>query len=304
MADRVSPGTKPEKLHVGIPMDYNVEEIEPAVRRAWQRSIDTLKDHGHVVIPVQLPTTKHALSAYYVLAPAEASSNLARFDGVRYGSRAEESDGDVLYAQSRSSHFGEEVKSRILLGTFSLSAAAVDNYFIQAQKIRRMVQNDFNAIFALAHPLLRDAASASSSSRSEADGQEKEASPPKVDILLCPTAPNLPPTIDSLIAIRESAGASSPIEPYLSDVFTVPASLAGLPAISVPVEMDEIDRRLYPDVASAGIQVIGQYGDDAQVLSVAELLEQWLSPRRSIQRGDEWEQSLSRIELEERYHEG
>ena len=297
MVDRVSRRTKARKLRVGIPMDYNIEEIEPAVRRAWQRSINTLKDHGHKVIPIQLPTTKHALSAYYILAPAEASSNLARFDGVRYGSRAEESDGDVLYAQSRSSYFGEEVKSRILLGTFSLSAAAIDNYFIQAQKIRRMVQDDFNTAFALAHPLLRDPTS-TLSSRSEGGRQEEEASPTKVDVLLCPTAPTLPPTIDSLIAIQESADASSPLEAYLNDIFTVPASLAGLPAISVPVEIDEIDRRLYPDVASAGIQVIGQYGDDAQVLSVAELLERWLSPRRSIQRGDEWEQSLSRIELE------
>jgi aspartyl-tRNA(Asn)/glutamyl-tRNA(Gln) amidotransferase subunit A len=205
---------------------------------------------------VSLPTTQYALSAYYVLAPAEASSNLAKYDGVRYGSRAEGKDGtpsSVLFAKTRGQYLGAEVKRRILLGAFTLSADAIDNYFIQAQKVRRLVSEDFNEIFAAPNPLI--------------DGYEgnKEG----VDVLLCPTAPTLPP---SLSEVKQQ----EPLNAYMNDVFTVPASLAGLPAISVPVHLDEEDRNAVlqdSDITeTAGMQIIGQYGNDALVLTVAQQL--------------------------------
>lgn len=216
-----------------------------------------------MIQPVSLPATRHALSAYYVLAPAEASSNLAKYDGVRYGTRAEGPDSDgkpngYLYANTRGSGFGPEVKRRILLGTFSLSADAMDNYFIKAQRVRRLVQQDFNAVFAAAHPLAVD----------EAPGAAR---PQKadVDVLVCPTAPSPPPKLASLTGA--SAGLS-PLDAYVNDVFTVPASLAGLPAISVPVTTSESNHDLEAGEV-AGIQIMGQYGDDELVMEVGEMLE-------------------------------
>lgn len=211
---------------------------------------------------MSLPATQHALSAYYVLAPAEASSNLAKYDGVRYGTRAEGPDSDgqpdsYLYANTRGRGFGPEVQRRILLGTFSLSADAMDNYFIQAQRVRRLIQQDFNAVFAASHPLADETSSAARSSKTD------------VDVLVCPTAPSSPPELSSLTGV---SSVSSPLDAYVNDVFTVPASLAGLPAISVPVTTSSP----YQDSKAeelAGIQVIGQYGDDELVMKVGELLE-------------------------------
>lgn len=212
---------------------------------------------------MSLPATKHALSAYYVLAPAEASSNLAKYDGVRYGTRADGPDSDgqadsYLYANTRGLGFGPEVQRRILLGTFSLSADAMDNYFIQAQRVRRLVQKDFNAIFAAPNPLAGSATS-----------DTTQASTGDVDVLVCPTAPSSPPELSSL---TDASAISSPLDAYVNDVFTVPASLAGLPAISVPVTTSKTDDdSKAPELA--GIQIIGQYGDDELVMNVAELLE-------------------------------
>lgn len=190
------------------------------------------------------------MSAYYILAPAEASSNLAKYDGVRYGSRAEGIDGtpeSVLFAQTRGQGFGSEVQRRILLGAFTLSAQAIDNYFIQAQKVRRLVQQDFNKVFATQNPLVTNTP--------EVAGEGD-----KVDVIVCPTAPTLAP---SLASIKDQ----DPIHAYMNDVFTVPASLAGLPAVSVPVRIP-MNREDVEE--SAGIQVIGQYGDDRLVLQVAD----------------------------------
>ncbi|KAJ5152816.1 Glutamyl-tRNA(Gln) amidotransferase subunit A [Penicillium canariense] len=247
-------------LRIGVPLEYNIKELTPSVRRAWLLSLAHLQEQGHTIHPVSLPTTKHALSAYYVLAPAEASSNLAKYDGVRYGTRAEGPDSDgqpdgYLYASTRGNGFGAEVQRRILLGTFSLSADAMDNYFIQAQRVRRLVQQDFNAVFTATHPLA--AADAPETARSgTAD----------VDVIVCPTAPSPPPRLSDVSA------DSSPLDAYVNDVFTVPASLAGLPAISVPVTVAESEQN--PHAAEvAGIQVIGQYGDDELVMKVGELLE-------------------------------
>ncbi len=151
----------------GMPIEYNIEELEPCVRDAWAASAARLQERGARVVPVSLPSTRHALSAYYVIAPAEASSNLAKYDGVRYGRRdgagatygqqgsvANDDAGDgVLYANTRGSGFGEEVQRRILLGSYTLSSEAMDNYFIQAQKVRRLVQRDFDRAFRLPNPL-------------------------------------------------------------------------------------------------------------------------------------------------------
>lgn len=249
---------KQESLRIGIPLDYNIATLQPAVKNAWMRALRALAAKGHTLHPVRLPASQHALSAYYVLAPAEASSNLAKYDGVRFGSRAEGVDGtpsSVLFAKTRREHFGSEVQRRILLGAFTLSADAIDNYFIQAQKVRRLVQQDFNNVFAKANPLLR-------TSTANEEG---------VDILLCPTAPTLAPSLSSI-------QNQDPIHAYMNDVFTVPASLAGLPAVSVPIHITDAETESLhgsQDIRdSAGIQIIGQYGDDKRVLHAAWDLQQ------------------------------
>jgi aspartyl-tRNA(Asn)/glutamyl-tRNA(Gln) amidotransferase subunit A len=234
------------RLRIGIPMEYNTSEIDPIVRKAWASSLKSLQKLGHQLIPISLPSTQLALSAYYVLAPAEASSNLAKYDGVRYGTRPEGLDmhNGVLYAKTRDQGLGPEVRRRILLGSYSLSSEAIDNYFIKAQKIRRLIQREFDSVFSRPN-LLHDTACL--------------AGDPGVDILVCPTAANLPPKLSELTNM-------TPVQTYMTDVFTVPASLAGLPAISVPVPTEE-------GAGAIGIQVIGQYGTDELVLDVAKLMQ-------------------------------
>lgn len=267
-------------LRVGVPIEYNISELASSVRHVWLNALAHLEELGHTIHPVSLPATKLALSAYYVLAPAEASSNLAKYDGVRYGTRAEGKDGGddpdgYLYARTRGQGFGAEVKRRILLGAFSLSADAMDNYFIQAQKVRRLVQADFDAVFDAQNPLL--AASSIPVGLQDLGGQQgQKKTSPTVDVLIAPTAPSIPPRLSSLVDKTDSL---SSLDAYLNDVFTVPASLAGLPAISIPVcrtgaisspqennlEVSEID--------NVGLQIIGQFGDDELVLKVGEMLE-------------------------------
>ncbi|KAM5446322.1 Trimeric GatFAB AmidoTransferase(AdT) complex subunit [Microsporum audouinii] len=255
------------RLRIGVPLEYNIHELSSDVRTAWQRTLQHLQSHGHTIHPVSLPATKQALSAYYVLAPAEASSNLSKYDGVRYGTRDidfADNAGDYLYSNTRGMGFGAEVRRRILLGTLSLSADKIDNYFIQAQKVRRLVQSDFNSVFRLWHPLLHTPSTVSN--QQDASSNKEIETDTKVDILVCPTAPSTPPTIKAL-------ENSSPTEAYTNDVFTVPSSLAGLPSLSVPVSFQsELPGR--PSlIDSAGIQVIGQFGDDNMVLDVGEILE-------------------------------
>lgn len=209
--------------------------------------------------------TKSALSAYYILAPAEASSNLAKYDGVRYGtpyanhSAEQQAQESYVYAKTRGEGFGPEVKRRIMLGAFTLSAQAIDNYFIQAQRIRRLVQHDFNTAFAAEHPLA-----------AHTPATEQQNRQGGVDVIICPTAPSSPPTIPNVANAKE---AKSPLDAYINDVFTVPASLAGLPAISVPVS-GVGSGSIQKSEDLAGIQVIGQYGDDGLVLKVGKLLEE------------------------------
>ena len=256
MASNRTPTQK--RLRVGVPLDYNIHELSPAIKRTYINLLHKLQSQGHTLVPVSLPSTQLALSAYYVLAPAEASSNLAKYDGIRYGYRTSGPDALPreklpLYARTRGEGFGHEVKRRILLGAYTLSSEARDNYFIQAQKVRRLVQQDFDRAFAKPNPLL-------------------DAVPPAeagVDVLLAPTAPTLPPTV-------EEVRNQTPVESYMNDVFTVPASLAGLPAVSVPVSLpaEVREKTEASDVKTAGMQVIGQFGDDRLVLYVARMIEE------------------------------
>jgi aspartyl-tRNA(Asn)/glutamyl-tRNA(Gln) amidotransferase subunit A len=226
--------------------------------------------------PVRLPTTQQALSAYYVLAPAEASSNLAKYDGVRFGSRAEGTDGtpdSVLFAKTRGLGFGPEVQRRILLGAFSLSAQAIDNYFIQAQKVRRLVQQDFNRVFAMPNPLL--------------DTEETTVDTEGVDVIICPTAPSAAPSLGAI-------ETQDPVHSYMNDVFTVPASLAGLPAITLPTAAPchegKPKNSKVPDsfFNTVGLQIIGQYGDDELVLNAAKMLEGITPQNRSGPEATAW----------------
>jgi aspartyl-tRNA(Asn)/glutamyl-tRNA(Gln) amidotransferase subunit A len=262
-------------LRIGIPIDYNIDTLQPVVRKTWIRQLKHLWNRGHSLHPIRLPTTQQALSAYYVIAPAEASSNLAKYDGVRFGSRAEGIDGtpdSVLFAKTRGQGFGAEVQRRILLGAFSLSAEAIDNYFIQAQKVRRLVQQDFNSVFTQPNPLFEH----------ETASKESEG----VDVIICPTAPSMAPSLAE-VETQDS------IHSYMNDVFTVPASLAGLPAVSIPtsVRLGEDDPKVPGSTESifntVGLQIIGQYGDDELVLDAAKIMADVL-PSPQAQQGPDF----------------
>jgi aspartyl-tRNA(Asn)/glutamyl-tRNA(Gln) amidotransferase subunit A len=261
-----------KQIRIGVPIEYNIQELQPIIRDAWSRVLEQLQKMGHIIVPVSLPSTKHALSAYYVLAAAEAASNLAKYDGVRYGTSSNENDdaGTVLYDSVRGNGFGDEVKRRILLGSYTLSSEAIDNYFIQAQKVRRIVQRDFDWIFATPNPL-RLPEQFDLSDLDEGIQLEDKLGPAQVDVLVCPTAPTLPPPLEEI-------SNQAPVDSYMNDVFTVPASLAGLPAVSVPVDI----ARSRDNVSFAGIQVIGQYWDDYLVLRVGGLIQTSAQSRKSV----------------------
>ncbi|EEY16109.1 glutamyl-tRNA(Gln) amidotransferase subunit A [Verticillium alfalfae VaMs.102] len=259
------------RLKVGLPLEYNIEELDPQIHAAWVKTAETLQELGVDVVPVSLPSTRHALSAYYVIAPAEASSNLAKYDGVRYGKRGEGSDatGQVLYSETRGNGFGDEVKRRILLGSYSLSSEAMDNYFIQSQKVRKLVQRDFDRVFRLENPLYDEQQFDLSDMTGDVE-LENKLGPQQVDFLLCPTAPSFPPRI-------EDVEKQTPVQSYTNDVFTVPASLAGLPAISIPVPIQFPSPEADDSRKVAGLQIIGQYWDDKRVLQIARRLAEKLA---------------------------
>ncbi|KAJ1968632.1 Trimeric GatFAB AmidoTransferase(AdT) complex subunit [Dispira parvispora] len=257
---------------VGIPQEYMLAELDTGMQSAWQQAAEALAAKGATIIPVSCPHTRYALSSYYILAPAEASSNLARYDGVRYGhavetealSAASSSVGVTpgLYSATRTHGFGAEVQRRILLGTYVLTAGAFEDYFVKAQKVRRLVQQDFDRVFRTFNPLHIDP----SPSGNPNDHQHNY---PKVDCLLTPTALSHAPTLASL-------RGQSELTSYINDVMTVPASLAGLPAISVP--FSRIPCREKAETGSThtlpiGLQLLAQYGDESLLLSVAEALE-------------------------------
>ena len=216
---------------VGIPREYRMDGMDPDVAKSWDDGIAWLKDAGAEIVDISLPHTKYALPTYYIIAPAEASSNLARYDGVRYGLR-ELPDGANLqdmYAATRAAGFGAEVKRRILIGTYVLSAGFYDAYYTQAQKVRTLISRDFKNAFT------------------------------EVDVILAPTAPT------AAFALGEKS--DDPLAMYLNDVFSVPASLAGLPAMSVPAG---VDRNGLP----LGLQIIGKAFDEQGVLNAGLAIEQ------------------------------
>jgi aspartyl-tRNA(Asn)/glutamyl-tRNA(Gln) amidotransferase subunit A len=216
---------------IGIPKEYRVDNMPAEIDALWQQGIEWVKDAGAEVVEVSLPHTRYALPAYYIIAPAEASSNLARYDGVRYGLRElpEGAGLQDMYAATRAAGFGKEVKRRILIGTYVLSAGFYDAYYNQAQKVRALIARDFD------------------------DAWEK------CDLLLTPTAPS------AAFALGEKS--ADPLAMYLNDVFTVPSSLAGLPAMSVPAGLDGAGLPL-------GLQVIGKAFDEQGVLNAGLALEQ------------------------------
>lgn len=213
---------------IGIPKEYQVEGMPEEIAKLWEQGIEWVKSAGANTIEVSLPNTHHALATYYIIAPAEASSNLARYDGVRYGHRANEEALIDMYEKTRAEGFGDEVKRRIMIGTYALSSGYYDAYYIKAQKVRRLIANDFTEAFK------------------------------QCDALLTPTAPS------AAFAIGENE--DDPIKMYLNDVFTVPASLAGLPGMSVPAGKDSNGLPL-------GLQVIGKAWDEEMVFKVAQTIE-------------------------------
>ncbi|RHW17038.1 Asp-tRNA(Asn)/Glu-tRNA(Gln) amidotransferase subunit GatA [Sphingomonas gilva] len=216
---------------IGIPKEYRVDDMPGEIDALWEQGIAWLKDAGAEIVEVSLPHTKYALPAYYIIAPAEASSNLARYDGVRYGLR-DLPDGAGLqdmYAATRAAGFGAEVKRRIMIGTYVLSAGFYDAYFTQAQKVRTLIARDFEAAWE------------------------------SCDLLLTPTAPS------AAFALGEKS--ADPLAMYLNDVFTVPSSLAGLPAMSVPGGLDK-------DGLPLGLQIIGPALDEQGVLNAGLAIEE------------------------------
>ncbi len=186
---------------IGIPKEYRVDGMSEEIEKLWEDGKNYLKNCGAETVDISLPHTKFALPTYYIVAPAEASSNLARYDGVKYGFRTEGKNLIDMYEKTRSEGFGEEVKRRIMIGTYVLSSGYYDAYYLKAQKVRRLIKNDFNDAFQ------------------------------KVDAILTPSTPS------SAFKIGEKS--SDPVSMYLNDIFTVPVNLAGLPGISIPAGLDK-----------------------------------------------------------------
>jgi len=214
---------------VGIPREYRIDGVPDDINALWDRGIEWLKDAGATPVEISLPHTKYALPTYYIIAPAEASSNLARYDGVRYGLRETGNDGlDGMYSATREAGFGAEVKRRVMIGTYVLSAGFYDAYFTKAQKVRTLIKQDFANAFK------------------------------QCDVILTPTAPS------AAFGIGET---TDPLAMYLNDVFAVPASLAGLPAMSVPGGLDANGLPL-------GLHLIGNELDEQTVLDAGLAIEE------------------------------
>lgn len=217
-------------MRIGLPKEYRVEGLNAEVAAYWDNAAAMLKDRGAEVVEISLPHTKYALPVYYIIAPAEASSNLARYDGLRYGERVDGVHLDDMYINSRTAGFGAEVKRRIMIGTYVLSAGYYDAYYLKAQKVRRLIRNDFIEAFK------------------------------KCDVILTPTTP------EAAFAIGDESMKQNPITMWLNDVFTVSVSLAGLPAMSLPIGLNAAGLPL-------GMQLIGKAFDEESVFKAASALE-------------------------------
>lgn len=275
------PSQKKGKWTFGIPREYNLPSLHPSTSKAWSVAISKLQASGNQIKRVSLPRTKEALSAYYVIATAEAASNLARYDGVRYGFKREDEGYRDSVLASREEGLGQEVRRRILLGNYTLSAtydafhtlvqdfgyfwealtfSAFESYFIQAQRVRRLIQHSFDTIFStpnLFHPQHPQQHQPTLNLSGEDPPDQRD----KCDVILCPT------TVGPAPALKEIS-KMTPVETYVNDVFTVPGSLAGLPAINIPVQIDG-------DIV--GLQIVGQVGMDLEVLEAAGHLETLLN---------------------------
>jgi aspartyl-tRNA(Asn)/glutamyl-tRNA(Gln) amidotransferase subunit A len=215
-------------LKVGIPKEYVIDGAPEEISEIWKKGADMFRDAGAQIVDITLPHTKYALPAYYIVAPAEASSNLSRYDGVRYGLRVPGNSLDEMYANTRGEGFGEEVQRRILIGAYVLSAGYYDAYYVKAQQVRSCIAEDFTKAFQ------------------------------EVDVILTPTAPS------TAFAIGEKM--DDPIAMYMNDVFTVPASLAGLPCVSVPGGMGN-------DGLPLGLHLISKPFDEETLFCAADVLE-------------------------------
>jgi aspartyl-tRNA(Asn)/glutamyl-tRNA(Gln) amidotransferase subunit A len=211
-------------LRIGLPKEFFAEALQPDIAKAVEAAIAEYRKLGATIVEVALPNMKLSVPVYYVLAPAEASSNLARYDGVRYGYRTPEyRDLEEMYEKTRAEGFGAEVKRRILIGTYVLSHGYYDAYYIRAQKLRRLIAQDFRSAFE------------------------------KCDVIMGPTSPST--------AFRIGEKSSDPVEMYLSDIYTIAVNLAGLPGMSIPCGFDS-------NGLPIGLQVIGNYFDEARMLNV------------------------------------
>ena len=221
-------------MKIGIPREYRMDGMDSDVEALWQQGQEWLKDAGAELVDVSLPHTKYALPAYYIIAPAEASSNLARYDGVRYGNRIEADSLDEMYALTRAEGFGDEVQRRIMIGTYVLSAGYYDAYYLKAQRLRRLIKNDFDDAFN------------------------------QVDAILTPATPSA--------AFPVGRKVDDPVINYLNDVFTVPANLAGLPGMSVPAGFNQAGLPLGLQVLAkpfdeASIYKVGKVIEDSAAIS-------------------------------------
>jgi len=225
-------------LKIGIPKEYRVDGMPNEIEELWEKGKKILKEEGAEIIDISLPHTEYALPTYYIVAPAEASSNLARYDGVKYGFRSSKGSNLIeMYENTRSEGFGDEVKRRILIGTYVLSSGYYDAYYIKAQKVRQLIKSDFDNAFA------------------------------NVDAILTPSTPS------SAFKIGEKK--NDPISMYLNDIFTVPANLAGIPAISVPVGRDKNNLPL-------GLQLIGKPLGEQTLLNLALSMENKSNFKKNI----------------------
>lgn len=196
-------GSSVKGMKIGIPREYRVDGMPGEIEELWQKGIQYLKDAGAEIVDISLPHTKYALPAYYIVAPAEASSNLARYDGVRYGLRVPGKDIADMYEQTRAAGFGKEVKRRIMIGTYVLSAGYYDAYYLRAQKVRTLIKKDFEDVFAKG-----------------------------VDAILTPATPS------AAFSLADEVLANDPVKMYLNDIFTVTVNMAGLPGIAVPAGLN------------------------------------------------------------------
>ena len=215
-------------MRIGIPREYFIEGMEPAVRESVEASIALLEKQGAVPVNISLPHTEYAVATYYIICTAEASSNLARYDGVKYGMRVEGKDIIDMYKKTRMKGFGKEVKRRIILGTYVLSSGYYDAYYGKAGKVRTLIRRDFEQAFE------------------------------KCDIIVTPVSPTT--------AFKIGEKVEDPLQMYLSDIFTIPVNLAGLPGMSVPCGFDAAGLPI-------GLQIIGQPLDEARMLQAAFVLE-------------------------------